>query len=115
MARTAIPPDRWPEVRAHYDAGESLRTIAKQYGVSHEAIRGGVHPNRVTMVRCSPLILACRRWTFGIWRVSPGIRKVTHTVDILGNPLELARRYAADQLEIPSHTRLSEQWNGGDE
>ncbi len=35
---TAVPPERWPEV-VERARDESLRTIARAYGVSHNAIR----------------------------------------------------------------------------
>ncbi len=38
-SRAKLPPNRWPEVRERYTGGESLRSLATIYGVSHEAIR----------------------------------------------------------------------------
>jgi Mor family transcriptional regulator len=37
--KTVIPLAEWSEVQARYAAGESLRTLAASYDVSHEAIR----------------------------------------------------------------------------
>ena len=34
-----IPPSEWPTVLAQIDQGESLRQVAKDYGVPYEAIR----------------------------------------------------------------------------
>ena len=39
VPRTRIPGDRWEEVVQRYTNGESLRLLAKLYGISHEAVR----------------------------------------------------------------------------
>jgi hypothetical protein len=36
---THIPQERWEEVAQRYACDESLRLLAKHYGVSHEAVR----------------------------------------------------------------------------
>jgi Mor family transcriptional regulator len=49
----------WPEVQSRYAAGESLRTLAKRYDASYEAIRGIVQLRyRVETIRCPLLIRA---------------------------------------------------------
>jgi DNA invertase Pin-like site-specific DNA recombinase len=37
--KPALPPGLWPEVRRRVEAGESLRSLARAFGVSHETIR----------------------------------------------------------------------------
>lgn len=39
MPLTQIPEEEWEEVARRNADGESLRLLAKRYGVSHEAIR----------------------------------------------------------------------------
>jgi len=39
VARTKLAPATWPTVFARHQRGESLRALAADYGVSHEAIR----------------------------------------------------------------------------
>ncbi len=34
-----IPQEQWEEVAQRYASGESLRRLAKRYGVSHETVR----------------------------------------------------------------------------
>jgi hypothetical protein len=36
---TTISEDAWPPIRARYAAGESFRTLAASYEVSHETMR----------------------------------------------------------------------------
>ncbi len=38
-ALTHIPEEEWKEVARRHASGESLRRLAKHYGVSHEAVR----------------------------------------------------------------------------
>ena len=39
MPLTAIPESEWPTIGQRRAAGESLRSIARDYAVSHEAVR----------------------------------------------------------------------------
>ena len=39
LPRTRIPADQWVEVAQLHANGQSLRQLAKLYGVSHEAVR----------------------------------------------------------------------------
>ena len=39
MSLTQIPEEQWEEVALQHTNGESLRQLAKVYGVSHEAVR----------------------------------------------------------------------------
>ncbi len=39
MPLTHIPEEQWEEVAQRHVNGESLRLLAKSYGVSHEAVR----------------------------------------------------------------------------
>jgi hypothetical protein len=39
VPRTQIPEDQWEEVAQRHTGGESLRQLARCYGVSHEAVR----------------------------------------------------------------------------
>jgi hypothetical protein len=43
VSRATISPEHWPVIQARTSAGESLRFVAADYGVSHEAIRQIVH------------------------------------------------------------------------
>jgi hypothetical protein len=38
-SRLGLPSNMWPDVAARVVAGESLRQLGRQYGVSHECIR----------------------------------------------------------------------------
>ena len=38
-SKTSIPRADWPAIQARHAVGESLRTIAQDFGVSHEAVR----------------------------------------------------------------------------
>ena len=40
LPKTFLPLDLWPEIHGSHTSGESLRELARCYGVSHEAIRG---------------------------------------------------------------------------
>jgi hypothetical protein len=37
--RRGIPPEQWPDVLGRIEQGESLRQVAKSYGVSYETVR----------------------------------------------------------------------------
>lgn len=39
VSRTALPPSEWSTIAARVVGGESLRALAREYGVSHECIR----------------------------------------------------------------------------
>jgi hypothetical protein len=39
LGKVALPPSLWPEIAARVWTGESLRSLAREYGVSHECIR----------------------------------------------------------------------------
>jgi len=39
VPRTQIPTDQWAEIAQQHANGQSLRQLAKLYGVSHEAVR----------------------------------------------------------------------------
>jgi TyrR family helix-turn-helix protein len=39
VLRTQIPEDQWEELAQRHANDESLRQLAKRYGVSHEAVR----------------------------------------------------------------------------
>ncbi len=38
-SKLALPVLAWPAIAARVTAGESLRALAREYGVSHECIR----------------------------------------------------------------------------
>ena len=38
-SRASISSTLWPEIHERYASGESLRSLAQYYGVSHEAVR----------------------------------------------------------------------------
>ena len=44
--RRGIPRDQWPDVLRHIEHGDSLRQIAKSYGVSYETVRRVVRTAR---------------------------------------------------------------------
>jgi hypothetical protein len=48
--RTYLSPESWPQIQARHRAWDSLRTLAKANGVSHEAIR--------QIVRCAESLAA---------------------------------------------------------
>jgi hypothetical protein len=46
VAKLAVPPSVWSEVAARVMHGESLRAVARAYGISHECVR------RITEALC---------------------------------------------------------------
>jgi len=44
--RSRIAPELWPEIATRHNSGESLRSLAGVYGVSHESIRAIVQRQR---------------------------------------------------------------------